>query len=151
LVLTDYLIGVTNLALKPDEQTFHIINIQNLYQSKHTRQSEKFCHLSTRCQENVKWEYRYGVNKEPSLYVAFRDFLEFKNNLLFFNISKSLEPGQDEVEVEERFNYPVGDEDGIMLLKIEGIVQNSVDAGVCDEDQNEYIENRLPHTVWMYD
>lgn len=145
------LIGVTNLALKPDQQAFHIINVQNLHQPEHTGQSKQLCHLATGCQEKVEREDWYGVNKEPGLYVAFRDFLEFKNNLLFFDISESLEPWQDEVQVEEWFNYPVRNEDSIVLFKIEGVVQNSVYAGVGDKDEDEYIKDRLPHTVWMYD
>ena len=131
--MSDNLIGVTNLTLKPDKKTFHIVNIQNLYEPQHTRQSKQLSHLATWRQKDIEWEYRYEVNKEPSSQIAFGNFFEFKNDLLFFDVSEALEPRQKEVQVEEGFNDPVRHDDGILLLKIKGVVEDRVDAGVSNQ------------------
>jgi hypothetical protein len=52
---------------------------------------------------------------------------------LFFHVSEALEPRQKEVQVEEGFNNPVCHEDGILLLKIKGVVEDRVDAGVSNQ------------------
>lgn len=83
--------------------------------------------------------------------VLHSDFLEFKYFLLFLNIMVSLEEREYKIKIKARLNGPVNKFHILRLLDVECHIEYTLDAGVGDEDEYEYVKNGLVLVLGMDD